>query len=372
MVSRLGGDEFAAILENVQGPEDVGALAQRALDVIDRAFDLDGVEVFVTTSIGIAMAPRDGTDLPTLLKHADIACYHAKSQGRNNYQFYTDDMNADAVERMELEKHLRRALERGEFRVHYQPQLDLASGRIIGAEALIRWYCPELGMVPPGRFIPVAEDAGLIVPIGEWVLEEACRQNQEWRNKGFGPITVSVNLSPRQFRERDLVATVESVLERNGLAAEGLSLEITEGAIMEDIEAACLTLKALGDMGISLAIDDFGTGYSSLSVLKQFPLDALKIDYSFVRDIVTDDDDLEIVSAVIAMAHNLRLEVVAEGVEDAAQLNLLSERGCDTIQGHYLSEACPPERFSTMLEKTSYTSRLVAHSAYPKVGAQGA
>ena len=369
MVSRLGGDEFAAILENVQGTADVSALAQRALDAIDRAFDLDGVEVFVTTSIGIAMAPRDGTDLPTLLKHADIACYHAKSQGRNNYQFYTEDMNADAVERMELEKHLRRALERGEFRLHYQPQLDLASGRIVGAEALIRWYCPELGVVPPARFIPVAEDAGLIVEIGEWVLQEACRQNQEWRRRGFSPITVSVNLSPRQFRERDLVDMVQRVLERSDLAADGLCLEITESAIMEDIDAACLTLKALGDMGISVAIDDFGTGYSSLSVLKQFPLDALKIDYSFIRDIVSDDDDLEIVSAVIAMAHNLRLEVVAEGVEDEAQLNLLAERGCDTIQGHYLSEACAPDSFSVLLEQTRYSSRLVANGRFADLGA---
>ncbi len=337
ILARLGGDEFAAIVEDVQNAQDVEQTAERALEALCGALDLTESEIFQTTSIGVAVYPRDGTDLLTLLKNADAACYHAKDRGRNNYQIFSDTLHRDATTRLTLAKHLRRALDHGELSVRYQPQLDLRSGHVVGLEALARWNNEELGEVSPGVFIPIAEENGLIAPLGEWVLHTACEQNQRWRQSNLRPVRVSVNLSPRQFKYGDMAQQVAQALETSGLPSDGLTLEITESTIMDDMENTMRALQRMSALGVELSIDDFGTGYSSLAVLKQFPLDALKIDHSFIRELTTDLDDLEIVSAIIAMGHNLGLKIVAEGVETSRQLELLRHRGCDEIQGYFVS-----------------------------------
>jgi len=340
-VARLGGDEFAAILENVSGWRDVTSSAERALAALSRSFQLEEGEVFVTTSIGIAVYPEDGTDIPTLMRNADAACYHAKARGRDNFQFYTAAINARATQRLELEKQLRLALDDETLSLVYQPQVDTLTGRVTGLEALARWSSPALGAVPPAEFIPVAEESGLVVPLGERVLREACARNRAWRDEGLEHVGVAVNLSARQLLQPDLVRVVEAALEAGGLDPAGLTLELTESAIMGSLETARETLRALSDMGVRLAIDDFGTGYSSLAALREFPLHALKIDTSFVRDIVSDKGDLELVSAVIAMGHNLNLGVIAEGVETEEQLALLRKRECDAVQGFIYARPLP-------------------------------
>jgi diguanylate cyclase (GGDEF)-like protein/PAS domain S-box-containing protein len=350
-VARQGGDEFTVILEGLGNERDVAPVAQKIIDALAKPIDLGGQEVFVTASIGISVYPNDGPDAQTLVKNADAAMYRAKDLGKNNYQFFKADMNTRAFERLTLENNLRRALERNEFELHYQPQVDLATGQVVGAEALIRWRHPELGLVSPDRFIPIAEETGMILPIGEWVLRTACVQNKAWQDAGLPHLHVAVNLSGRQFKQKNLIAMIELILAETGLDAEHLELEITESVIMDQ---AAETIAAIGDMrmlGLRLSIDDFGTGYSSLSYLKRFPIDNLKIDRSFVRDITTDQDDAAIVKAVIALAHSLKLMVIAEGVETAAQFDFLREQGCDEIQGYY---------FSRPLEAADFTSRLAS------------
>ncbi|HQU15580.1 MAG: hypothetical protein B7Z66_00850 [Chromatiales bacterium 21-64-14] len=349
IVGRLGGDEFTVIVEGVASAQEAALIAQKVLVVLAEPFMLDSREVFVTASIGIALYPFDGGDHGTLLKNADVAMYRAKDYGRNNYQFYTAEMSARAMERLELENDLRRALERNEFLLHYQPQVHLASGEIIGLEALIRWHHPDLGMVPPADFIQPAEETGLIVPIGEWVLFSACQQARAWQDAGHQRVRVAVNLSGRQLKQRDLVDTVRGVLSDTGLDPKWLELELTESSIMQNDKLTRSTLWELHDMGVRLSIDDFGTGYSSLSYLKRFPIDTLKIDRSFVRDITTDPDDAAIATAIIAMAHNLKLDVVAEGVETVEQRQFLQDRGCDAIQGYLVSRPVPAAMLDQML-----------------------
>ncbi len=337
-IARLGGDEFAAIVEDVRSWSEVSGTAERALDALGRAFEVGDSEVFVTASIGIALYPEDGMDGDALLKNADAACYHAKALGRNNFQFFASEMNVKASQRLSFEKHLRNAIEREELHLAYQPVLDVRTGAIASMEALLRWNSPALGSVSPEQFIPVAEETGLIIPIGEWVLEQACKQTAAWRGIGLPPVQVSVNVSARQLRLKGLLEVVKRVVGRSGITPGGLYLEITESTIMDNVERALVTLNQLHDVGVGISIDDFGVGYSSLAALKQLPVDVLKIDRSFVRDIVVDRDDLEIVSAVTAMAHNLKIRVVAEGVETKEQFQLVKELGSDEIQGFWISQ----------------------------------
>ena len=348
-VSRQGGDEFIIMLPEVENADAVASIAANLLEVIAAPYLINGNEIDVTTSIGISVFPEDGRDVNSLIKHADAAMYHAKENGRNNYQFFTDEMNRRALERMAIDKKLRHALERNEFYLHYQPQVDLRSGRIIGVEALLRWDNLETGIIPPEKFIHIAEDNGLIVPIGEWVLREACRQNSEWRGLGLPEITMAVNLSAVQFRQKNLGEMIMGILRDSGLAPSGLELEITEGAVMQDAEAVILLLRKLKEMGVKLAVDDFGTGYSSLSYLKRFPIDKLKIDQSFVRDVTVDVDDAAIVSTIISMARNLNLRAIAEGVETAGQLAFLMQQECDEMQGFHFSKPLSAESLTRLL-----------------------
>ncbi len=350
-VSRQGGDEFLTVLGQLKNPGDAAHIAQKMLDAVAQPYDIDGHELRVTPSIGIAIHPDDGHDTETLIKNADAAMYHAKENGRNNYQYFTADLNSRAFERLSVENSLRRGLEQGEFLLHYQPQINLASGAIVGLEALVRWQHPDFGLVPPLRFIPVAEESGLIVPLGEWVLREACRQNRAWQQAGLPAIPVAVNLSAHQFHQKNLAQTISGALQESGLDARYLELELTESVVMRGSESTVETLARLKQMGLMLSIDDFGTGYSSLSYLKRFPIDKLKIDRSFVRDVTLDQDDAAIAGAIIAMAHSLRLKVIAEGVETQEQSDFLKEQGCDEIQGYLFSRPLPAEQMEKLLRK---------------------
>ncbi len=348
-VARMGGDEFMVILTDLNRPQDAAVVAQKVLTALSEPYLLGGQEIQVTPSIGISLYPLDGEDSDALIKNADAAMYRAKDQGRNTYQFFTADMNAQALERMELGDGLRRALERQEFLLHYQPQVDLATNRVVGVEAVIRWKHPKRGLVPPSKFIPIAEETGLIEAIGEWVLHTACAQNKAWLDAGYPALRMAVNLSARQLRQHGFVDLVSRVLEETGLSARQLELELTESTIMQNEETAVTTLGELSGMGVRIAIDDFGTGYSSLNHLKRFPIGALKIDQSFIRDITTDPDDAEIVRAIIAMTHSLRMKAIAEGVETAEQLAFLREHACDQIQGYYFSHPVPADSFGQLL-----------------------
>lgn len=350
-VCRQGGDEFVIILLQIKNAADPALLAQKILASISQPYDIDDLELHVTPSIGIAIYPEDGRDTESLIKNADAAMYHAKENGRNNYQYFTENLNARAFERLSLENSLRRALERREFLLHYQPLVNLGSGAIIGAEALIRWQHPDFGLVPPDKFIPVAEDCGLIVPIGEWVIQEACRQNKAWQDAGLAPIPVAVNISALQFRQKNLEEVIQRILTESGLAAGHLEIELTESAIMKGAESTVETLLRFKKMGLRLSVDDFGTGYSSLSYLKRFPIDKLKIDRSFVRDVSIDPDDAAIASAIIAMAHRLRLRVIAEGVENQDQLDFLLQEGCDEAQGYHYSKPLPADGLERLLRE---------------------
>jgi diguanylate cyclase (GGDEF)-like protein/PAS domain S-box-containing protein len=336
-VGRLGGDEFAIALTNISSPGDASVVAQKVRAALGGAFPLGGTEVFVTSSIGITLFPTDSEDLDVLIRNADTAMYRAKDLGRNNYQFYTPEMNAHALEKLSLENSLRRALERNEFLLYYQPKVSLATGEVTGVEALLRWLHPEIGLVAPAEFMPMLEETGLIVPTGEWVIRAACAQLTAWRQTGVKPVSIAVNLSARQFQARDLGASIARILDEEGVEHGLLEFEITESSLVNNTEEAAQTLAFLNTLGVRVAIDDFGTGYSSLSYLKRFPLDALKIDGSFVRDITTDADDAAITRAIITMAHHLELSVIAEGVETEDQLNFLTANGCDQIQGYYFS-----------------------------------
>ena len=350
--ARLGGDEFVLLLTDMEQEEDIANVSERVLAAIARPFASIGGgdrEFFVGASIGASTYPRDGADGATLLKNADIAMYRAKEQGRNNFQVFTEEMQSRINTRLSLETKLRRALERNEFALFYQPQVDLATGRIVGAEALIRWQTPDIGMISPVQFIPLAEETGLIVPIGEWVLDTACAQAAEWQNAGLDPINVGVNLSARQFRQKDLVAVVEHSLSRNRLSSLHLELELTESMVMQDPENTIRILNQLKDLGLRLSLDDFGTGYSSLSYLRRFPIDVLKVDQSFIRDVTVNADDACITGSIISLAHGLGLSVIAEGVENQAQLHYLRTQQCDVIQGYYFSRPVPATEFFALM-----------------------
>ncbi|NGZ83935.1 bifunctional diguanylate cyclase/phosphodiesterase [Duganella aceris] len=347
-VARLSGDEFVAILAEYPDAALSHEVTQRIMRAVAQPVLLEGKEFFVTCSIGVAVYDPDGTPAQRLIEHADIAMYRAKKMGRNNTQFYQPAMNEEALERVRIESALRNALERDEFVLHYQPQLDLQSGRVVGMEALIRWQHPELGMVAPGRFIGLAEETGLIVPIGAWVLRTACAQAKAWQDAGHGVLRIAVNLSPRQFSEPKLLAAIAEVLRETGLPPSCLEIELTEGLFMNDVALAVELLHKLKALGLALSIDDFGTGYSSFSYLRRFPIDVLKIDRSFISDI-GEGDEAAIVVSIIALAHNLKLRVIAEGVETAAQLDYLRRNGCDEIQGYYFSPPVPPIEFERML-----------------------
>jgi len=349
-VARLGGDEFVLLI-NGQGEADaVGKLMERILRAISRPWKSDLGELETTSSIGVALYPDDGSDPDTLLKHADAAMYRAKEQGRNNFQFFTSDLNVLMKERLELESNLRRAQEREQFELHYQPRVDLATGRVIGCEALIRWALTDDELIQPGRFIPLAEETGLIGSIGKWVLRTACAQNKAWQDAGLPPMTVSVNVSPRQFHNDNLVHTIACVLQETRLEARYLEIELTENMVMHDAQQMIAMLQAIKRLGVQIAVDDFGTGYSSLSYLKRFPVDRLKVDRSFVKDINVDSDDAAIVRTIIALGHNLGLKVLAEGVETEEQIEFLSRYACDELQGFYFSRPIPAERFRGWLE----------------------
>ncbi|MCP2086734.1 UNVERIFIED_ORG: diguanylate cyclase (GGDEF)-like protein/PAS domain S-box-containing protein [Paraburkholderia sediminicola] len=349
-VARHGGDEFVIVMTDTVDEQSLIAWMERVRASISEPVWLDGTELYVGCSMGASLFPQDGEDAETLMKKADLAMYRAKDMGRNTFQFYQPEMNASAGARMNLERRLRRALRDNEFLLHYQPQVDIVSGQIVGTEALVRWRDPEVGLVLPSLFIPVAEESGLIGPLSEWVLREACRQNKAWQDEGLPPARVSVNLSARVFQQRDIAKLVMQVLAETGLEPQYLELELTESTIMRNAEEAVLMLNELHALGIGLAIDDFGTGYSSLSYLKRFPVDRLKIDRSFVSDIGVSGDDETITSAIIALAHSLKLQVIAEGVETSAQLDFLKERACDEMQGFYFAKPMSTDAISALFQ----------------------
>jgi EAL domain-containing protein (putative c-di-GMP-specific phosphodiesterase class I) len=322
---------------------------RRIMEAVCAPVSAAGNELLISCSMGIAVYPSDGDSADTLVEHADVAMYQAKEAGRSNYRFYKSEMNELAVYRLRMERDLRNALEGNEFVLHYQPQMDLRSGRIVGIEALLRWQHPRPGLVQPAEFIGVAEEIGLIVPIGAWVLEQACQQMAAWQRAGCPPVRISVNLSPRQFAQKNLTASIAAALSSSGLAASQLEIEITEGLMMADVEQAAGTLNELRRLGVHLSVDDFGTGYSSLYYLKRFPLDVLKIDRSFVRDIGTDPDGAAIVAAIISLAHSLGMQVVAEGVERQEQLSYLAQCGCDAMQGFLFSPPLEAPAMERML-----------------------
>lgn len=343
VVIRLGGDEFVAVLAEVKKSEHAAVVAEKIIEAAAKPYLIAGQEIVSTPSIGISLYPDDGGDAGTLVRNADMAMYAAKTAGRNSYQFFNATMGQKASMTISMESDLRKALEHGEFVLHYQPQLDLPSGRIVGTEALIRWQHPEQGLISPAQFIPFAEERGLIVPIGEWVMREAFRQNRVWQRAGLSAIPVAVNVSPLQFQQKDFVKKTLCLAEEAGLASQYAEFEITESAIMRDVQAAQAVLGALKAAGFQLSIDDFGTGYSSLNYLKRFPIDKLKIDQSFVHGLPADADDAAIVSAILAMAQALRLKVVAEGVETVEQAEFLRAKGCDQAQGYYYKKPLPAE-----------------------------
>ena len=353
VVTRLGGDEFTVLLTDVKDVNSTAVIANRILQRISQPFNLDGHEVFVTSSIGIAMFPEDGNDVDKLLKHADTAMYHAKEMGKNNFQFYMKNMSSKIEHRLKLEGKLHQAIIKNELQLYYQPQIDSATNKIVAAEALIRWNQSELGMIFPDDFIPLAEETGQIFKIGEWVINEACRQNKQWQDAGYLPIRVAVNLSCMQFVQDGLAEFINKALNESNLDPSYLELEITESIMMRNINQTISLIKKFTDMNIGVSVDDFGTGYSSLSYLKKFPLDSLKIDKSFVMDIPNDKDDMMITSAIISMAKSLKLQVIAEGVENQKQVDFLKKHKCDLMQGYYFSRPIPADEFERFLIKQS-------------------
>jgi len=362
-VSRQGGDEFVVLLTEAEQAEGVSATATRILQSVSETHSISKHDLHVTTSIGVSMYPGDGLNAETLIKNADTAMYQAKENGRHSYRFFKPAMNVQAVERQSIEEDLRRALDRQEFSLHYQPKIDLASGSITGAEALIRWMHPTRGLISPAQFIPVAEDSGLILPIGNWVLQEACRQGRAWVEAGLPATTMAVNVSAVQFRDEHFLEGVFSILDDTGMRPESLELELTESVLMKRVEATASLLQTLRERGIQIAIDDFGTGYSSLSYLRKFPVDALKIDQSFVRQITAGSTDTTIVSAVISMARSLGIRVVAEGVETEEQLAFLREHQCEEGQGYLFGRPMPAMQFSQLLSRQMETAFLKSKPA---------
>lgn len=349
-LARIGGDEFLMIVNEVNGPWDIEVIAKRIIETISQSFQVMSVEIHSSPSIGIAVYPDDGSHATELLMHADAALYHAKKCGRNTFQFFTPAMHSAVNERLQLENAMRHALANDEFELHYQPKVDVATGRVSSTEALIRWRHPQRGLVLPANFIPLAEETGLILQIGEWVLREACRQARAWQLGETGPLRVAVNLSAQQFQQRNLLGVVQSALVEAELEACFLELELTESSVMENAEQSAAILEQLSRIGVHISIDDFGTGYSSLSYLRRFPLDKLKIDRSFIKDVVTNAEDAAIVRAIVSLAHSLKLKVVAEGVETVEQLEFLRELGCDQYQGYHCSPPIAPIGFAVLMQ----------------------
>ena len=348
-VARLGGDEFVVLLPEVNGEKYAAVVAQKILAAVARPFMLMGQEFRVTASIGISTYPQDGLDEQTLTKNADIAMYQAKAEGKNNFQFYSEKLNANSLERLTLESSLRHALERGEFRLHYQAKRDIAGGKITGMEALLRWEHPDLGTVAPMQFIPIAEETGLIIPIGKWVLKTVCLQSIDWQKQGLPALSIAVNLTARQFLDEQLLGDVASILAATGIAPNLLELELNEGLLIHDVENTLRILTGLKGLGVRIAVDDFGTGYSSLALLQRFPLDTIKIDRSFMRDFIGAEEDTGLADAIIAMGKSLSLTVVAQGVETKEQADHLRAHACDELQGFYFKRPLPVDEFTQLL-----------------------
>ncbi|MBU7318649.1 putative bifunctional diguanylate cyclase/phosphodiesterase [Paenibacillus oleatilyticus] len=348
-VSRQGGDEFTVLIKDTLQPQDAEKVAQKIIHLLSQPFAIDGHELRVGCSIGIAMYPQDGEDPITLMKNADTAMYRAKELGKNGYQFYKAEMNDTVIQKLVMEEWLNKALEQEEFVLYYQPQVDIFTTRMNGMEALIRWNHPRLGFISPGEFIPLAEETGLIIPIGRWVLRTACKQNKAWQLAGFPPLKMAVNISPIQFHQHDFVQVVLDALQESGLEPRYLELEITEGIAMYHVDQVIQKLQTLRELGVHISMDDFGTGYSSLNYLKKFPIDKLKIAQQFVRDITVDPDDAAIVQAIMAMALSLKLNVIAEGVETEEQLSFLLDIKCREIQGYIYSKPVPAHEFTDLM-----------------------
>lgn len=348
-VSRQGGDEFAIVLGNLRHGEDAAMVAEKLIEAMKQPFELEERELFLTASVGISLFPDDTEDLEALFSKADIAMYQAKDEGKNTFRFYSEEINAHSLERMEMETCLRQSMEKGELFLEYQPQADVKTGGIYGVEALVRWQCGRFGLVPPDRFVPLAEETGLIVPMGEWILRTACLEYQRWNKQWAGLSSLSVNLSAVQLRQPGLLAMVERVLDETGMKRGALILEITESALVSNPEEAIITLNALSRLGVGVSIDDFGTGYSSLSYLKRFPVSELKIDRSFVDGLANNADDVAITQAVIALAKSLNLDVIAEGVETAEQLRVIERLGCHRVQGYFIGRPMNPDGMSSLL-----------------------
>ncbi|MDX1442416.1 MAG: EAL domain-containing protein [Gammaproteobacteria bacterium] len=344
-VARLGGDEFAVVLEGMSTMHDIGKVSRKIIRDLAAPFILDGRELYVTGSIGVSRYPTDGYDVHTLLRKSDSAMYRAKQVGKNTYRFYSEVEGEEDTARLQLEQQLRRAVERDEFIVYYQPQVSIDTSEVVGVEALLRWNHPDHGIIEPGRFIPLLEETGLIIDVGEWVLREVCRHAAGWQRMGLPQLRIAVNLSSRQFEKRDLVGDIARALDESGLEPHRLNIEITEGTLATRIDHTIRTLDKLNALGITISVDDFGVGYSSLNYLKRFPIHKLKIDQSFVRDVTTDSNDAEIASAIIALAHKLNLDVIAEGVETLEQLFFLSRQGCHEVQGHLMSKPLSNKEF---------------------------
>ena len=360
VIARLGGDEFVVLVDYVDRVEDAAYVARRICQTLSETFNLDGNEVRITTTIGISLFPDDGDTADTLLKHADVAMYHAKEQGRNGYQFYSQSIHQLALERFAMERDLRKSLETDGFHLEYQPKIMLKTGEVAGLEALVRWNHPERGRVSPADFIPLAEETGLIVPLGEWVLRTACRQMVEWIDAGIAPFIMAVNCSAIQLVRTDMAAVIKETLQDTGLNPAYLEIELTESLLMQDVEGGIKILQALKDLGLHVSIDDFGTGFSSLSYLKRLPVDKLKIDQSFIKDLTTDPGDAAIVTSMITLAHNLDLTVVAEGVENPEQLGFLRAEHCDEIQGYLVSRPMPGEDFADWVNAHNAGERKAA------------
>ncbi|MEG3989239.1 EAL domain-containing protein [Microcoleus sp. S28C3] len=350
IVARLEAAQFAIVLEPVAEKQDAAKIAQNILDIVAQPMIVKGSELYLTASIGISLSPSDASDGDQLLKNAYTAMYNSQQQGGNNYQFHTAKVAHSSIKRFNQETFLRNALKRSEFEVYYEPQIEIKTGKIIGAEALVRWNHPERGRVSPGEFIPMAEEMGLIAPLGEWVLETACRQTKVWQTQGLPPLRVAVNVSARQFEQKNLTERVRQILTETNLDPKCLELELTESLILQDEKTAVQAFTAWRDMGISIAIDDFGMGYSSLSYPKRFPFDAIKIDKSFIRDIAEDRQNAAITIAIIQMAHGMNMTVIAEGVENESELAFLCDRECDEIQGYFFSQALPMAEFEELLK----------------------
>jgi diguanylate cyclase (GGDEF)-like protein len=365
IVARLGGDEFVVILEHSAGRDDIEEIGRKLLSAVSQPVQLSGIECHATASIGIAMFPAHGADVHSLIKSADTAMYLAKEDGKNNFRFFTKEAKMPSIERLTLENCLRHALERKEFSLHYQPKVDLTTGQITGVEALLRWTHPEYGMLPPAQFIPLAEETGLIVPVGRWVLMEACAQNMAWQRCGLRPVSMAVNLSPRQFIDENLLRDIDEALAASGMSAVLLQIEVTESMMMRNVSRAIKVLDAIRNRGIRIAIDDFGTGYSSMSLMKQFPIDTIKIDRSFVRDLPADTEDQAIAQAIISMGRALGMTVVAEGVETVEQETFLRAHGCDEMQGFLFSRPLTPDKLAELLRPTP---QLVSPPLQPGFG----